>query len=189
MSIWSCARHNGMTGAGSDRDAGPTPVQRARFRGICSRKRQSVRIYLRRLERTRCTPGRQQREVEAHRDECLYVVPPPAASINCFPSHPGINVPVFDIPPHPGLSEGYRAGIPGTAARRMHRAAAPLQSMPRAITHEGLIERCRIYTDHAEDPSHIARESGRKARSPVTPHGRSTRAPRLCRDLQGTRWE
>jgi len=33
VSIWSCAWHNGMTGAGSDRDAGPTPVQRARFPG------------------------------------------------------------------------------------------------------------------------------------------------------------
>ncbi len=74
MSIWSCARHNGMTGAGSDRDAGPTPVQRARFREECSRKRRRVRICWRRLECTRCTPGRQQR-VRSKRAETGVSVP------------------------------------------------------------------------------------------------------------------
>lgn len=85
MSIWSCARHNGMTGAGSDRDVGPTPVQRARFREECSRERRRVRIYWRRLECTRCTPGRQQRERSRRTETNVSVTSRSAASINCFP--------------------------------------------------------------------------------------------------------
>ena len=100
MSIWSCARHNGMTGAGSDRDVGPTPVQRARFQDISSWKRQSVRIYWRRLERTRCTrAGSEERSECTKGDECLpdlhAPLPPstvshhtPAKSLGCSMSSP-----------------------------------------------------------------------------------------------------
>jgi hypothetical protein len=189
MSIWSCACHNGMTGAGSDRDAGPTPVQRARFRGECSRERRRVRIYWRRLECTRCTPGRQQRERLRHAETDVSL----RLTLRClhqlFPLRHGKMAWRSMSPPHTGSPKGRSCRRVRHGARRMHRSAAGLQSMHHATTHEGLIETCRRLTDHAEDPSRTARENGQKARFPGTAHGRNTREPRLCRDLQGTRWE
>ncbi len=187
MSIRSCARHNGMTGAGSDRDAGPTPVQRARFRENDSRKRQRVRIYWRRLERARCTIGAGSGEREhwiVLRRTSLHSsspLPPSTVSLRATPFRRGVRYPA------PGLRvlpKTDRAGTSGTGFG----ACVGLQSMHHTTTHEGLIETCRRLTDHAEDPSRTARESGQKARFHDTAHGRSTREPRLCRDLQGTRW-
>lgn len=116
---------------------------------------------------------------------CLHVPLPPSTVSLTLRQH-GV---AFDIPPHPGSPEGLPCRRVRYGARRTHRTAVILQSMPHATTHEGLIDKCRIYTDHAEDPSRTARENGQKARFPATVHGRSIREPRLCRGLQATRWE
>jgi hypothetical protein len=127
MSIWSCARHNGMTGAGSDRDAGPTPVQRARFRGECPRKRRSVRICWRRLESTRCTPGRQQRAVWTRREGyiCVSRAPLPPSTVSLAPRQNGVTL---DVPAPYGFAE--RAFVPEHPARSP--ASASLCSRPAA---------------------------------------------------------
>ena len=129
MSIRSCARHNGMTGAGSDRDAGPTPVQRARFRELSSRKRQRVRIYWRRLERTRVAHlGRQRRAIGMwSRRQTSPPSSRSAASINCFPSHPGENARMFDVLPGMGSPEDRSCRCVRHGIRRTHRPAAGLQ--------------------------------------------------------------
>lgn len=201
MSMWSCACHNGMTGAGSDRDVGPTPVQRARFQEYISLETSKSQDL---LATTGMYPthiglaAEKSVRVLGNENQNLPVPSRPLPPSNCFPSHRARTAWCSMSRPS-GFAKTDRAGISaghGVRHQVVHscndmvrsRYAAELQSVHHATMHEGLIETCRSITGRAEDPSHTARESGQRARFPDTAHGRSMWEPRLCRDLQVTRW-
>lgn len=197
MSIWSCARHNGMTGAGSDRDVGPTPVQRARFRERPFPEASKSQDLLATTGRTWVAhPGRRRMAIGMRYETYVSLF----LALRCL--HPTVSLHTPSKTPGCSMSCPIRvrrndrcAGSFGTgfearlrSCSGLNRYAAELQSVHHTTTHEGLIETCRTYTGHAEDPSRTARESGQRARFPGMAHGRSTREHRPCRDLQGTRW-
>lgn len=100
----SCARHNGMTGAGSDQDVGPTPVQRARFRDKMSLEASMSQDLLATtgmyLMHIRLAVGRSDRVLGT--EIRISPVLAPAASIRLFPITPRQNDVVFDVLPSMG---------------------------------------------------------------------------------------
>jgi len=172
----SCARHNGMTGAGSDRDAGPTPVQRARFRRLSPEASKSQDL----LATTGAYPGG---------------TPGPATESDGIRSRRAISPAPHALLPPSTVTLHARVYLPGCSifcpswVRRKTALRHACRAAHQTTTHEeGLIETCRSITGHAEDPSRTARENGQRARFPGMAHGRSIREPRLSRDLQATRW-
>jgi len=171
----SCARHNGMTGAGSDRDAGPTPVQRARFRRLSPEASKSQDLLATTGAYPGGTPGRQRSAMGYGVGDGSLPAPhallsPSTVSLHARVSSPGCSI-------FCPLQVRQKTALQH-ACRAVHQTT----------THEGLIETCRSITGHAEDPSRTARENGQKVRFPGMAHGRSIREPRLSRDLQATRW-
>ena len=171
----SCARHNGMTGAGSDRDAGPTPVQRARFRRLSPEASKNQDLLATTGAYPGGTPGPAAKsggimELEANVSRPHALLPPSTVSLHARVSLSGCSIfcPVWVC----------QKTVLQHACRAVHQTT----------THEGLIETCRNITGHAEDPSRTARENGQRTRFPGMAHGRSIREPRLSRDLQATRW-